>query len=132
MEEKSFLLDTNALYWYVHEPERLSVAAAECFADAQNEFYVSYASLWEMAIKNLQGRLPLRPSFERFIKTLYVYEVYVLELSLDDLVAYQSLPIFTDHRDPFDRLILAQALRNRLPIISADSQFERYSVKVIW
>lgn len=121
------LVDTHALLWWLTDDSALSSTAREAFADPASEPLVSTASVWEIAIKRSLGKLtapddlPDRISGEGFSW---------LPISPAHAWAVRALPIY--HRDPFDRLLVAQALAERLPLISADSQFEQYGVDVRW
>ncbi len=129
------LIDTNALLWYSLEPESLGKRATKAMRE-RNNFY-SHVSLWEIAIKSGLGKLQLRnargqrSSAREFILSM-VRELQLLALPLefDDLADVEQLP--HHHRDPFDRLLVVQAKRCNLPIISADSCFEEYGVQRVW
>ena len=127
------LIDTNVLIWYGWSP--LSVRADRAIRE-QGNFY-SHASLWEMAIKSglkklvLNGADRQRMSAKQFmLRMIGELRLSALPLEFDDLAAVEFLPLH--HKDPFDRLLVAQALRNHLPIVSADPVFEQYGVKRIW
>lgn len=127
-----FLIDTHALYWHLQAPEELSENARTYLNLRENIPCVSYASLWEIAIKEQSGKLLLNQSFEFFIQTLYLKGIRVLIPTNEDLICYRQLPYYSDHRDPFDRFILAQAKARNLLLISCDAKFKRYPVSVIW
>ena len=129
------LIDTHALIWYALSPERLSRRASNELR-ATGHCY-SHVSLWEMAIKNGKGTLQLRTkadeptSAKQFLLTVAArLELSPLALEFDDLAEVEALP--PHHKDPFDRLLVVQAQRNNLPIVSADPVFERYGVKRVW
>jgi PIN domain nuclease of toxin-antitoxin system len=129
------LIDTNALIWYGRRGGQLSQRAAAQMRKHWN-FY-SHASLWEMAIKSGIGKLQLespdgaRWSVKQFLLQLAAdLEMTALPLEFDDLAEVEALP--PHHKDPFDRLLVVQAQRNNLPIVSADPVFERYGVKRVW
>ncbi|QQS49589.1 MAG: type II toxin-antitoxin system VapC family toxin [Acidobacteriota bacterium] len=99
--------------------------------DIDNEIYVSTASLWEIAIKISVGKLRFTSSYETFIsQQLALNEFFILSASLKHYEAVTSLPLH--HKDPFDRLIVAQAMVEQLPIISIDDKFDFYPVQRIW
>lgn len=129
------LIDTNALLWYALDPARLSKRAAGAIREQGNCY--SHVSVWEMAIKSSLGKLRLtnqqgQPSdAKQFMLHLVRHlRLYSVPIEFDDVASVEQLPLH--HKDPFDRLLVAQARRNHLPIISADPVFERYGVKRIW
>lgn len=130
--EKEVLIDTHSLYWFMENPKKLPKSAKRYFDLLDRISYVSYATLWEIQIKNNLGALPLSRPYEIFLRSLDAKEIHILLPTLDDLVAYENLPYFHDHRDPFDRFIIAQARARSLPVLTADAQFERYAIQIIW
>ena len=129
------LIDTNALIWYGRRGHQLTERAAEQMRKSGNFF--SHASLWEMAIKSGNRKLQMaapdgsRWSAKQFLLQLAAdLEMIALPLEFDDLAAVEGLP--PRHKDPFDRLLVVQAQRNNLPIVSADPIFERYGIKRVW
>jgi PIN domain nuclease of toxin-antitoxin system len=125
------LLDTHAFLWWVEDASDLSGRARRAIADPRHECWLSLASCWEMAIKMSLGRLELGSSIERFIaEHLSANGFRALEIDLDDIAQVASLPFH--HRDPFDRLLVAQALGRDLRIVSADRIFSKYGVKLVW
>ena len=125
------LLDTHSLLWFIGGDEQLPQAAREIIANMDNEVLLSIASLWEIAIKTSLGKLILGRPFEELIpEQLILNEIGILPIGLDDLSLVAKLPFH--HRDPFDRLIIAQAMTKGLPIVSRDAEFARYPVELIW
>ena len=124
------LLDTHAFLWFVADDDRLPPRARTAIAGAE-EAFLSMASCWEMAIKISLGKLTLTAPLERFLpEQLAINQFQVLPIDLDDAMRVAALP--WHHRDPFDRLLAAQALQDRLPIVSADPAFQKYGVKRVW
>lgn len=122
------LLDTHSLIWFIGGDTQLGVDARQLIDDEENQIYISIASLWEMAIKFSIGKLNLEQPFEEmFPEQLEINSIEILGITIDHLKAAASLPFH--HRDPFDRLIIAQAQVEGLPIISADNIFDDYGVK---
>jgi PIN domain nuclease of toxin-antitoxin system len=125
------LLDTHVLIWWVEGDPALSVRARRAIADGDNECLVSIASAWEIAIKASLGKLTIRTPFEReFGDMLAANRFSTLPIELAHVARVATLPFH--HRDPFDRLLVAQALAERVPIVSADAVFRRYGVTRLW
>ncbi len=125
------LLDTHALLWLVTQDRRLSHTARTLFLDAHNVILLSMASVWEMAIKKSLGRLKFSNGLSNFVNEhILGNDVRLLSIQLDHLYQVESLPFH--HRDPFDRLIIAQALVEALPILGSDSSFDAYPCSRIW
>lgn len=124
------LLDTHAFLWWIGDDPRLKSAAKRAIADIENECYLSVASCWEMAIKVSLGKLRLAKPIERFItEQLTVNGFTLLSVDLRHVAKVEKLPFH--HRDPFDRLLIAQAMMEKLTIVSADRAFSKYGVKVL-
>lgn len=124
------LLDTHTFLWFIDDNPRLSKIALE-FLEADNEIFISTASLWEIAIKVNIGKLTLSIPYEKLIEDhLQQNDIEELPINHNHLVAASSLPLH--HRDPFDRMLIAQAMIEALPILSADSAFDSYALKRIW
>lgn len=125
------LLDTHSLIWFIDGDAKLSVRARQLIDDEANELFISVASLWEMAIKFSIGKLNLgRPFAELFPEQLVDNSIEILGITVDHLRAVCDLPFH--HRDPFDRLIIAQAVVEQMPIISVDTILDSYGVKREW
>lgn len=125
------LLDSHAFLWWVDGGERLSRRARAAIASERNECFVSIASGWEMAIETSLGKLRLPRPIGAFLDTqLAVNRFRLLAVELSHLERVSDLPFH--HRDPFDRLLVAQALEEQLSVISADRVFARYGVKRTW
>ena len=125
------LLDTNSFLWFINGSDRLSVNAQDLIADLNNQLVLSSASLWEIAIKVSIGKLELLLPYNQLIpEQLEENDINVLPIELSHLTKVIGLPFH--HRDPFDRLIIAQALTEDLPVVSSDAVFSQYVVKLIW
>jgi PIN domain nuclease of toxin-antitoxin system len=126
-----YLIDTHTLIWYLAGDSTLSSKARDLIDEQENSIYVSAASLWEMAIKFSIGKLDLRMSFEEmFPEQLEKNSVEILGA---DIVHFKTLVLLPfHHRDPFDRLIIAQSKVEGLPIVSIDGVFDDYGVERIW
>jgi PIN domain nuclease of toxin-antitoxin system len=125
------LLDTHAFLWWVNDAPELTDAARLAIADARNVCCLSMASCWEMAIKSSIGKLRLARSIERFISEQLAANGFVLlNVELRHAAKIEKLPFY--HRDPFDRLLIAQAISEKLTIVSANGVFSEYNVKLLW
>jgi PIN domain nuclease of toxin-antitoxin system len=124
------LLDTHAFLWFIEDNPRLS-AQAKALLESDAELLISIASLWEIAIKTSLGKLTIAQPYETFIpQQLELNEVTILPVSLAHLALVSTLPFH--HRDPFDRLLAAQAIVERTPLVSADAAFDAYSIDRKW
>lgn len=121
------LLDTHAFLWFIGGDERLSPRARELLEDMNNDAYLSIASVWEMAIKISLGRLQLLQPFETFIPyQLSLNRIGLLAITLSHAARVATLPFY--HRDPFDRLLVAQAQVEQMSIVSSDPAFDAYGI----
>jgi PIN domain nuclease of toxin-antitoxin system len=126
-----FLLDTHALLWILSEDKRLSEDAKNEYLNRENTIFLSMASIWEMSIKISLNKLKLRNSVEKIVEEHVVgNDIKLLRIESSHIYPLQKLPFY--HRDPFDRLIICQAMYEKMPIISSDKNFDLYSVKRIW
>ncbi len=121
------MLDTHVLLWWREAARPLSRRARAEIADGSNEILVSIASLWEITIKRSLGKLTFPDDLEAVIDE---ENFGLLSISFRHLRTLDTLPHL--HRDPFDRLLLAQSLAERLPIISSDRRFAAYGAALIW
>ena len=123
------LLDTHTLLWFLNGSSRLSVPAREAICDLTNHRFVSTASLWEVAIKTSLGKLTLATSFEEMIeKEIDLNDINVLPIEGHHLITMAKLAFpANDHRDPFDRMIVAQAARNNLALVTRDTAIREYA-----
>lgn len=125
------LLDTHAFLQWVNDDPKLRAAARRAIADVANDCFLSVASCWEMAIKSSLGKLKLASPIEQFIpEQLTANGFLLLNLTLRHVAKVEKLPLH--HRDPFDRLLIAQAITEKMVIVSADSVFPDYGVRRIW
>jgi PIN domain nuclease of toxin-antitoxin system len=125
-----FLLDTHGLLWTVDAPEKLSSKTMALLDDRENRIYVSIATPWELAIKANTGRLDVAELLRGFEQRLLAAGYSLVETTAAHVIRAGLLPLH--HRDPFDRLLVAQALDLRVPIISRDDKFDLYGVRRIW
>ena len=133
------LLDTCAFLWFIGDNPRISTAARTLIENRENEIFISKASLWEMALKHSKGLLPLKTSFRDAIlneidsNDFRVLRIRRRHIEYNSTMAFTKVPPKNDeHKDPFDRMILAQAITEDLPIITDDDLFPLYPVTVLW
>ncbi len=125
------LLDTHTFLWFIMGSPNLSAAARSLIEDAANEKFVSVASLWEIAIKLSIGKLNLSAPFDVLIsQQLSLNGFELLNIEIDHTAVVATLPFH--HRDPFDRLLVAQAAVEKMSIISIDPVFDAYPVSRLW
>ena len=125
------LLDTHSFLWFVSGSPQLSTTARTLIEDASNQPFLSVASLWEMAIKVSLGKLSLGQPFETLIpQQLSLNGIALLGITISHTAVVAKLPFH--HRDPFDRLLTAQAIVEQMPIVSGDSSFDAYAVTRLW
>ena len=125
------LLDTHAFLWWLIAPTQLSSRAYELILDKNNQLVFSVVSGWEIAIKVKLGKLHLPDAPQRLIpKQLLIDNIETLPVQLSHVLNTLSLP--DHHRDPFDRLLVAQAQLEKLPILTADPLLSRYAITTIW
>jgi PIN domain nuclease of toxin-antitoxin system len=125
------LLDTHSFIWFVEGNPALSSPARTQIEEPTNEVFLSMASVWEMAIKVSLGKLHLSQPFDLFISTqLLLNDITLLDIAVSHTLLVATLPFH--HRDPFDRLLIAQSLVEGWPVISTDSIFDAYGVNRLW
>lgn len=124
------LLDTHIFIWFVLSPNQLSATALAAIQNPQNRIFLSLVSAWEMSIKSGLGKLNLTQPIEPFVEDQARRNRFeILPITLPHIAAVERLP--QHHRDPFDRLLIAQSLTEAMPLISADGAFDPYSVSLI-
>jgi PIN domain nuclease of toxin-antitoxin system len=125
------LLDAHTFLWWTLEDERISPKAIDLIGNIENEIYFSVASAWEIIIKYQLGKLILPTEPEVFIpEHLEINQFSVLPISLYHAFTIRELPYH--HKDPFDRMLVAQSKVENMAIISADVKFKKYDVKIVW
>ncbi len=125
------LLDTHTMYWYIEGDPKLSTTARILIQDALNEVLISPASYWEIAIKISIGKWQLNRTYEEFIDIgLNQYGFHVLPILPTHTARLIGLPFH--HKDPFDRLLVAQAMVEGIPIVSYDTVLDAYGITRLW
>lgn len=129
-----YLIDTHVFLWFVTNAKQLSKTAKTEIEDGSNEIFISIASLWEISIKTALGKLSIKGNYESVIDDITDNSIQILPVSFAHTVEQNRLPFH--HRDPFDRIIISQAIVENMNFISADAVFDNYlkasSVKRIW
>ncbi|ELS01802.1 hypothetical protein Xen7305DRAFT_00015080 [Xenococcus sp. PCC 7305] len=127
----NLLLDTHVFIWWTISPNRLSKKASDLIVDPNNNLFLSLASVWEMQIKTQLGKLHFDLSLAELIKKQQeVNNLYLLPIEITHIYNLSNLP--NHHRDPFDRLLMAQGLVEKISVISVDKVFDKYSIDRIW
>ena len=126
----NFLLDTHTLIWFLEINPQLSSFAKTTIENDNHKIFVSIASLWEIAIKTQTGKLSLTKTLEEIILEAEKLQIEILLIEPLHVLSLQKLPLH--HRDPFDRIIIAQAITEKLQLVSKDEQFDLYKVKRAW
>lgn len=125
------LLDTHAFLWFIEGNSTLSELARNLIEEQANQRFLSVASLWEIAIKSSIGKLELKMTLTELVKReVYGNAIELLEIQPEHLDELTKLPFH--HRDPFDRLILAQSLTENIPVVTKDDEFKSYSTTLLW
>lgn len=124
-----YLLDTHIFLWWILDQPKLSEAMKHVIAAPENDIYVSAASAWEMIIKSAVGKLSLPPSPEEFIRNqLRINRMFPLPISIEHALTIVRLPMI--HKDPFDRMLIAQTMYEGLVLITDDPMIKTYQVNV--
>jgi PIN domain nuclease of toxin-antitoxin system len=125
------LLDTHAFIWWTLTPDKLSLNGLNLIENQENILYLSIASIWEMQIKISINKLHFdNPLLEIITYQQNINNIQIFPIELEHIWQLKNLPLH--HRDPFDRMLIAQAMTEKMPILSIDSIFQNYSVNTIW
>ena len=126
-----FIADTNAFIWFITDSPRLSSTAKNLLESAESERLLSIASIWEISIIAGLGRLSFEKPLEEFLPDQIAQNQFaLLNISLGHALHVETLPLH--HRDPFDRMIIAQSFVENVPILSSDEAFDAYGVQRLW
>jgi PIN domain nuclease of toxin-antitoxin system len=126
------LLDTHAFIWLVEEDPKLPTSIKARINETQNVF-VSIASFWEISIKVKKEQLFLTCEFDEIEARFLETELQLLPISIQDTIQQYHLPFYLkEHKDPFDRIIISQALNRSLPLVSKDHEFDAYPIEKVW
>ncbi len=124
------LLDTHGFIWFFNGDKQLSIKAKKSIEDPKNRKFVSIASIWEVAIKINLKKLVFDGNTSEIAELIDQNGFQLLPIIIEHTVVYESLKLI--HRDPFDRIIVAQALAENLTIITIDENIRKYNIKTIW
>jgi PIN domain nuclease of toxin-antitoxin system len=125
-----YLIDTQAILWYSESHDLLSPKAISAISNPQSICYFSVASVWELAIKIKKGNLKLSKTLEETVFLLK--ENYYQVLDIEEVDVFKTMELDFFHKDPFDRIIISQALTRNIESVSSDSVFDLYPIKRIW
>ena len=126
----NFILDTHVFIWWNLTPENLSSTVTSLIDNDDNTLFLSIASIWEMQIKISIGKLHFDDLLSEIVSSqINLNDIQILPIKLDHIWQLNNLPFH--HKDPFDRMIIAQAMAENIPIMTIDSVFEQYSLEII-
>lgn len=126
-----YLLDTHTLIWWAAEPDKLSDRVRQIIRSGDNQIFLSAASTWELALKAQIGKIQFNRPISAFVADeMSRNHFQILPVSIAHTLATSELPLL--HRDPFDRLLVAQSRLEKLPILTADAWICRYDVQAEW
>jgi len=127
-----YLLDTHSLLWSLFSPEKLSAWARKEIGDPGNEVAVSVVTFWEISLKYALGKLGLvHMGSEELPQATEEMGLEILPLRSDEAASFHKLPRLA-HKDPFDRIIIAQAILEGMPLLTKDSNMPKYGIQIIW
>jgi PIN domain nuclease of toxin-antitoxin system len=126
----NYLLDTHVLIWFLNGDKSLSSKARKAIESGNAANFVSIASLWEIAIKTSLDRFSMSIPFKKLGEELEKNNFQLLPITFNDTVVLSKLAFH--HRDPFDRIIISQTIVNEFTLISKDSEFANYEIKLLW
>jgi PIN domain nuclease of toxin-antitoxin system len=124
------LLDTHAFLWYLQGNPNLSLEVRELLDATEHNLYLSIASLWEIAIKLGLGKLELEYSFQELPNVSRQLDIKILPIAFEHTERYLALPLH--HRDPFDRMLVAQAIHHSYTLVSQDVMLDAYPIQRLW
>jgi PIN domain nuclease of toxin-antitoxin system len=127
----NLLLDSNILISFTLTPDRLSAKVTQLIADKNNNLFISIASIWEIQIKLQLQKLTLNLPLSTLVKDLQQNsDIQILDITLAHIYALENLP--NEHRDPFDRIMIAQAMVEKMPFLSTEKVFDLYRIERVW
>ncbi|MCL2807566.1 MAG: type II toxin-antitoxin system VapC family toxin [Coriobacteriia bacterium] len=131
-----YLMDSCVLLWLIMKSDRISPQAREIIENPKIDVFASTVSLWELSLKHSLGKLPLQEvDIEDFLEVLHESGLGIIGLNEHESSSFHRLPRFGNHRDPFDRMLIWQAITRGMTLISSDEDFERYrscGLRLLW
>jgi PIN domain nuclease of toxin-antitoxin system len=128
---KEYLIDTHILIWAILEDPRLSRKVEAILKNPENTIYVPQVALYEIAIKQKLKKLPdFDISINELVEKIGLIDFQIMSVKNEHIDAYNSIDLVEDHRDPFDRLIIATAFHENMPVISVDEKFKSYQSQI--
>lgn len=124
------LLDTHAVIWFITDDPKLPQSIKSQIELGKNEFFVSMVSFWEISIKVGLGKLTLEVDLSEIFSLVGNYHFSNVTLKQSHILLYSKLPLY--HRDPFDRMLIAQGIEENYTIVTKDKEFSQYPVKTLW
>ncbi len=125
-----FLLDTHTFIWFINGDKSIPKKAINHIKNINNKCFISIGSIWEIAIKVNLNKLELKSNFDKIIDLLNDNDIEILAITFEHIQMLNKLDLH--HKDPFDRIIIAQGITEQLTIITKDDNFKKYQVKVEW
>ncbi|MCF8235198.1 MAG: type II toxin-antitoxin system VapC family toxin [Bacteroidales bacterium] len=126
----NLLIDTHAIIWFISVSENLPIQVRKLIEPPSNNCFVSIASYWEIGIKSSIGRLTLKTDLRTVFQTIDQSGFELLPITTEHVL--QNADLDFHHADPFDRIIIAQAIVENLTVVTKDSEFNKYGIKCIW
>ena len=124
------LLDTHTIIWFITENQKLPLATKQLIEDTRHNCFISIASYWEIAIKSSLGRLELGAELDNILQIIEDSGFELLPITIPHILANSNLKFH--HHDPFDRILIAQAVNENLTIVTKDTAFVNYSIPLLW
>jgi len=124
------LLDTHVVWWFLKGSEKIPTSVKDTIFDAKNKIYVSIATAWEVAIKMSIGKLSFDGGIDGFIEAIENENFAMMEISTEHIKIVTDLPFI--HRDPFDRILVAQAIAEDISVMTTDANMLKYDIKPVW
>ena len=125
-----FLLDTHTLLWFIEDDIKLSIQAKSILSENSTPKFISIVTLWEIAVKYSLKKLELNISLAEFFNLIHSSDINIINISTEHLLILNSIE--HHHKDPSDRIIIAQAIAENFTIITKDENFSKYEVNIIW
>jgi PIN domain nuclease of toxin-antitoxin system len=129
MSNNNLLIDTQSFIWFVENDSKLPVSIRNIMEDEQYNLFISIASLWEIVIKSSLGKLPMQKNVPEMIRDVTKSGFSILQIIPEHLITLNGLEYI--HRDPFDRIIISQAITENMQVVSSDEIFPKYQINLV-